>query len=220
MSLVRERLLSVMGEPVATSNVETYFAEAGPGQSTYTGRLFEQFGGGGDREGCANAFTADDLVAVESLSVQVPPEAAYMLLHGSLGGALEELLSQVPTNVDLGSTGAHTHLGEGSATDRAWALLKAQPGIGWVTAGKLMARKRPRLLPVYDDVVRCVLGEPRDVWLELDRALADSDVQKQAAMLRPAAPGGVSVLRVIDVAVWMRHHGFHARGECADFGPE
>lgn len=219
MILVRERLLTVLSEPVAASNVRAYFAEAGPGHSTYTGRLFEQFGGGGDREGCANAFTADDLIAVESLSVQVPPEAAYALLHGSVGEELGRLLSQVPTDVDLGSPEAHTHLGEGSAADRAWASLKALPGIGWVTGGKLLARKRPRLLPVYDNVVRCVLGEPKGIWLALDGVLADSEVQKQLAALRPVAPERVSALRVVDVAVWMRHHSPHARGECADFGP-
>lgn len=219
MSLVRDRLLSVMNEPAATSNVETYFAEPGLGQSAYTGRLFEQFAGGGDRDGSANVFTYDDLVAVESLSVQVPPEAAYTLMHGPLGGALEDLLRLVPTNVDLGTPEAHPHLGRESAADRAWALLKAQTGIGWVTAGKLLARKRPRLLPVYDDVVRCVLGAPKDVWLALDRALADANVQEQVTKLRPAAPIHVSALRVVDVAVWMRHHGPHARGECDDFGP-
>lgn len=219
MSLVHERLLSALCEPAAASNIQAYFTEAGPGHATYTGRLFEQFGGGGDREGCANAFNADDLVAVESLSVQVPPEAAYALLHSSVGEELGGLLSQVPTNVDLGSPEAHAHLGEGSAAYRAWTLLEAQPGIGWVTAGKLLARKRPRLLPVYDKVVRCVLGEPKGVWLALDGALADSEVQKQVATLRPGAPEGVSALRVVDVALWMRHHVAHARGECAEFGP-
>lgn len=219
MSLVRDRLLSVLREPVAASNIQSYFTEAGPGHSTYTGRLFEQFGGGGDREDSANVFTADDFVAVESLSVQVPPEAAYALLHGSLGEELGGLLSQIPTDVDLGSSEAHTHLVEGSAAYRVWTSLEAQPDIGWVTAGKLLARKRPRLIPVYDNVVRCVLGEPKSVWMALDGALADSEVQNQLATLRPVAPERVSALRVIDVALWMRHHTPHARGECAEFGP-
>lgn len=46
-----------------------------------------------------------------------------------------------------------------------------QPGIGWVTVGKLLARKRPRLLPVHDQVVRCVLGRPESFWLDLHTAL-------------------------------------------------
>jgi hypothetical protein len=220
VSLVRERLLAVLGEPNAVSAVRAYFAETGTADSSYTGRLFEQFGSGGDRKDSADALTADDLIAVESLSVRVPPEAAYALLHGSAGEELQSLLSKVPLDVDLGSPHAHTHVAKGSAADHAWTFLEGQPGIGWVTAGKLLARKRPRLLPVYDDVVRCVIGAPKDVWLALDDALADPEVQRLVAELRPVAPERVSALRVVDVAVWMRHHRPHASGECAEFGAE
>lgn len=220
VSLARERLLAVLGEPNASSAVRAYFAETGTAASSYAGRLFEQFGGGGDREDSADALTADDLIAVESLSVRVPPEAAYALLHGSVGDQLESLLSKIPLDVDLGSPGAHKRITKGSPADRAWTLLETQPGIGWVTAGKLLARKRPRLLPVYDDVVRCVLGAPKDVWLALDDALADPKLQRLVAELRPVAPERVSALRVVDVAVWMRHHKAHGRGECAEFGGE
>jgi hypothetical protein len=217
MSLVRDRLVSVLGERDAGPAVRAYFAEPGAGTSTYTGRLFEQFGGGGDREDSANSFTANDLIAVDSLSVRVPPEAAFAVLHGSVGDELKSLLTDIPVNVDLGSPEAHTHVIKGSPADRAWALLEAQPGIGWVTAGKLMARKRPRLLPVYDDVVRCVLGAPSDVWLSLDKGLADPDVGQLVAELRTSAPERVSALRVVDVAVWMRHHNAHSRDDCAEF---
>ncbi|MEV5508792.1 DUF6308 family protein [Streptomyces orinoci] len=41
-------------------------------------------------------------------------------------------------------------LAEGSPADQAWHLLCAQYGVDWVIAGKLLVRKRPRLLPVYD----------------------------------------------------------------------
>ncbi|MFF4147786.1 DUF6308 family protein [Streptomyces sp. NPDC001698] len=77
-------------------------------------------------------------------------------------------------------------------------------------AGKLLARKRPRLLPVYDRVVRCALGHPRpSFWLALHAALRVDDraLQRQLLTLRQAAgvPETVSALRVCDVAVWMRH---------------
>ncbi|MEU3241147.1 DUF6308 family protein, partial [Streptomyces anthocyanicus] len=62
-------------------------------------------------------------------------------------------------------------LAPGSPADAAWHLLQDQPGIGWVTAGKLLARKRPRLLPVYDQVVRCILRRPPSFWLDLQAAL-------------------------------------------------
>lgn len=217
MTLVRERLASVLSDPRTASNVRAYFGDGAPG-STYSGRLFERFGGGGDRDGHADRIAADDLVAVESLSVQVPPETAYALLHGPAGDEVETLLRQVPRDIDLGSPDAREHVADGSPADRAWRLLDEQPGVGWVTAGKLLARKRPKLLPVYDDVVRCVLGAPSGAWLALDTALADSETNQLVEQLRPAAPDHVSALRVVDVALWMRHHEAHRRGDCADFG--
>ncbi|MEV0154245.1 DUF6308 family protein [Micromonospora sp. NPDC050686] len=37
-------------------------------------------------------------------------------------------------------------------------------GIGRFTAGKLFARKRSRLVPVYDSVVVCTFGTGSSVW--------------------------------------------------------
>ena len=59
----------------------------------------------------------------------------------------------------------------GRDADQAWRLLKAQDDVGWVTAGKLLARKRPRLIPVWDNVVRCALGRPANAWIWLDDQL-------------------------------------------------
>lgn len=218
MTLVRERLLAVLGDSIAESDIRAYFADDGAVGSTYTGRLFERFGGGGDRDGYADRINADDLIAVESLSVQVPPDTAFALLHGPVGDEVATLLIEVPRDVELGSPDAHTHVADGSPADRAWRLLNDQPGIGWVTAAKLLARKRPKLLPVYDDVVRCVLGAPSGAWLALDTALADRAVSQLVEKLRPAAPDHVSALRVVDVGMWMRHHEAHRREDCADSG--
>jgi hypothetical protein len=106
---------------------------------------------------------------------------------------------------------------EGPA-DRLWRLLEKQDGAGWVTAGKLLARKRPSLIPVYDNVVRCAFGWPRNVWTALRDALrkqdssllATLDEVKQGAGL----PCQVTPLRVLDVAVWMRHQPFHRGHSC------
>jgi len=34
-------------------------------------------------------------------------------------------------------------------------------------AGKLLARKRPSLIPVYDEIVRCAFGWPENIWTAL-----------------------------------------------------
>ncbi|MFJ1709305.1 DUF6308 family protein [Kitasatospora sp. NPDC088346] len=89
---------------------------------------------------------------------------------------------------------------------------------GGVTAGKLLARKRPRLLPVYDRVVRCAVGRPASFWLSLRDALAADGraLHRHLLDLRTAAalPGTVSALRVCDIVVWMGHRADHRPTGC------
>ncbi|MGW8955599.1 DUF6308 family protein [Streptomyces sp. NPDC055709] len=152
--------------------------------------------------------TAADLIAVQTLSVTVPVPVALDLLEGRLGGHLSDLLRAMPVDVDMAEADA-AHLFPGSPADQAWHLLHDQLDVGWVIAGKLLARKRPRLLPVYDRVVRCALGRPRPFWLSLHTALREDGaaLHRQLLELRQAAglPETVSALRVCDVAVWMSH---------------
>ncbi|WP_063830700.1 DUF6308 family protein [Kitasatospora phosalacinea] len=180
-----------------------------PGTAPYTGARFEQLAGGGDRPGTADRFTADDLIAVQTLSVTVPAPVALDLLEGPLGERLHTLLRAVPADLDLVDADAG-HISVGSPAARAWELLDDAPGVGWVLAGKLLARKRPRLLPVYDRVVRCALGRPSGFWSALHAALrADGGaLAHRLAELHWAAelPPAVSALRVCDVAVWTSHH--------------
>jgi hypothetical protein len=90
--------------------------------------------------------------------------------------------------------------------------------VGWVIAGKILARKRPRLVPVWDNVVKCANGRPSNAWLWLgellaqDISLADrlEDLHHQAEL-----PDLVSRLRVLDVAIWMRHRRDHRPARCS-----
>jgi hypothetical protein len=84
------------------------------------------------------------------------------------------------------------------------AALEDAPDIGWVTAGKLLARKRPKLVPVYDGVVKCALGNPpkNHVWTwfqslfaERDRALPTGMDPKVRAV--PAMPAPLVVPRPV-----------------------
>jgi hypothetical protein len=51
----------------------------------FTGGRFDRLGGGGDRPEVGDIITSDDLIAVEMLSVRVPPKVALDLLEGDLG---------------------------------------------------------------------------------------------------------------------------------------
>lgn len=109
-------------------------------------------------------MTVEDLLAVTLLSVDVPGRVALQLLAGPLGGQVAALLAQVPTDVALHERGAGALLAPESPARQAWDLLVEPHGMGWVIAGKVLARKRPHLIPVYDNVVRCALGRPAGPW--------------------------------------------------------
>jgi hypothetical protein len=84
-----------------------------------------------------------------------------------------------------------------------------------------MARKRPRLIPVYDRVLSCLFGAPEHVWLRLHRRLSANDGELRAALadLRTGAeiPAAVSLLRVLDVVLWMGHRESHQPNSCPGF---
>ncbi|MFF4551388.1 DUF6308 family protein [Streptomyces sp. NPDC001435] len=179
-----------------------------PGAVAFAGSRFEHLAGGGDRPEVADRITAEDLVAVQTLSVTVPAPVALDALEGRLGVRLSDLLQAIPRDIDMADADVSV-LADGSPADQAWSLLCEQYGVNWVIAGKVLARKRPRLLPVYDRIVRCAVGRPPSFWLALHAALREDDavLHRQLLELRQAAglPKAVSGLRVCDVAVWMSH---------------
>lgn len=136
------------GSPRAERLLAAYFTERRKRdrQPAFTGAMFERPGGGGDRAEVANRFTAEDIVAVSMLSVNVPPRAALRIL-GADAPVLSRLLAAIPADVDMVDAD-DLHLAANSPADELWHHLVGYADVGWVTAGKLLARKRPRLLPV------------------------------------------------------------------------
>ena len=219
MSPPADTLLKILTEPRAANDLGRYFALSLAGSSPrFTGGRFERLAGGGDRPSVRNRVAAEDLLAVTMLSVHVPAAIALELLEGSLGEDVAAHLAQIPTDVDLGSDRAHDLVAPRAPAELMWELLKDCDGVGWVTAGKLLARKRPRLIPVYDHVVRCVYGRPRHFWLWLHGLLADEDIGLRASLqdlrMRAGVPEDISDLRILDVAVWMRHRADHVASRC------
>jgi len=170
------------------------------------GRVFDTLGGGGDRLESRDTFMPDDVVAVALLSVDIPPRAILTILDAK-SEELTDLLREIPAEVNLWEAERGV-VGPGSPADRLWSELEAIPGIGWVTAGKLLARKRPQLIPVFDRVIRACLMPTQSnrwwvsLWDAFDR---DRRIISRLADLKEAAelPAQVSLLRVLDVAVWM-----------------
>jgi hypothetical protein len=212
-----EELLRILRDHRSVPDLRFYFNIDSPDDPLeYTGARFDTFDGGGSRDGVSDTITPSDLLAVACLDVTVPTSVGLDLVEGPLGRALGKHLQEIPTNVALGEAGASTYVKDYSHASEAWWLLREEAGVGWVIAGKVLARKRPQLVPVWDNVVKCAFGRPRDAWVWLDGRLQDRRLRDELDQLHKAAqlPELVSRLRVLDVVMWMRHRRGHLRAAC------
>lgn len=189
----------------AVALLRRYYGSTYLDAGCYTGAYFDSWAPQ-NRIADSNRFTADDLVAITFLSVEVDARAARELLV-TRAARLAELLDAVGPDRDLvGETHALT-------PDAPLRLLETElksiKDIGTTKATKLMARKRPRLVPIYDTVVTRVLNTVkvhRDPVREALRADGGA-LHTRLLRIRSAAalPDEISAVRVLDVITWM--HG-------------
>jgi hypothetical protein len=187
----------------AVKQVQKYFKPGG----RFSGRQFEFIGGRGDAPEVAHRFTAEDLVAVSLLSVNIPGNVAIEILT-TRAEEFSELLSQIPLVETLWGADESVVDDHDSVAADLWRQLERIHGVGWVTANKLLARKRPHLLPVYDRVVKAKL-QPRSkkFWIPLRNTLLRDDgaIIHRLEEIKDQADLDVdpSLLRILDVVVWM-----------------
>lgn len=217
-----EELLRILRDDRSVPELRTYFNIDTPDAAPrYTGARFDTLGCGGGRDEVRDVITPYDLLAVACLDVTVPTPVALELVEGPLGREIGACLRGIPTGVALGEAGARECVEPGSFAVEAWELLKASDNVGWVIAGKVLARKRPRLIPVWDTVVKCAFGRPKGAWLWLDGCLRDGRLGTELDRLHQAADLSELVfpLRVLDVVLWMRHRDEHHRARCPGLNP-
>ena len=196
--------LSTADDAAALELLRAYYGPALGERGYYTGSAFDSWDSLGTREQDADRFTADDLVAVTFLSVAVAPHAADQLLV-SRAQEFHELLVALGPDRDLVEVAEP--LGEDWAGWRLDAALRSLPKVGPTISSKLLARKRPRLRPIYDSVVVAVTGTERRHWEPVREALRADGAALHRRLLRLRAAAGlqpqVSALRVFDVITWM-----------------
>ncbi|MCC9176668.1 DUF6308 family protein [Arthrobacter sp. zg-Y750] len=201
----------------AAKLLSRYYTEKVITGSIRTGARFDSWAGGGDAPAVANAVTSDDLLALAFLGVEVKGPAVVGLLD-THAAEITRLLEQIPTDVDMADVKPQDYerfYGEGSAAWELWKVIRGSKGARWkmgsTKTSKLLARKRPLLIPVWDSVVKKetqLKGSltqwsdwhdllTRDGGLVADRLDA---IQQQANLPHP-----VSRLRAMDVVLWM--HG-------------
>ncbi|ALO67937.1 hypothetical protein AS189_17410 [Arthrobacter alpinus] len=197
----------------AAALVNEYYTKTYKRGEVQTGARFESWMGGGDASEVVNTITADDLIAVTFLSVDVPAPAAIGILE-THKDKISELLEQIPSDLDLAKVSAEdfaSTLGTDSAAVQLWRLLRQSDaewwGIGQTRASKIMARKRPRLIPIYDSVVGPLMGlkNSNKQWSTWHELLTDGsglperlkEIQEKSAVAPDA-----SALRIMDVVLW------------------
>lgn len=170
-----------------------------------SGARWDTWDSTGTRGRDADTFTADDLVAVTMLSVDVSPDGAQILLRERVD-EFGELLVAVGPDRDLADEA--DELTPESPVCRLEAALWTVPSIGRTVASKLIARKRPRLFPIYDRVIGEVL-DTKQAHLEPVRTALRADdgaLQRRLVSLRERAglDEAVPALRILTVLAWMQ----------------
>jgi hypothetical protein len=186
------RICASLAAPGLDRAVAAYFYEPG-----FAGMTFSDLGRNPSAE-----ITADDLLAVALLDITWRPQV-IRTLFGSHRQQLSQLLAAIPQATDLwdASDDALRHV------DVLWDALTAIDGIGTASATKLLARKRPRLCPISDSVVIKAVDVPGRTCDVLRCLLQGPAARAEVEALRPAVAAQASLLRILDVALWVSHSG-------------
>lgn len=200
----------IIEDPRHAELVVAYYTPSKP----FAGSTFETLGGAEPL-----VINAHDLLAVTLLDVRLPPPTVPVLL-GSENTTASRMLRGIRPDVNLWDDNAEESMAQASVM-WTWLRGKQFSGIDAVIAGKILARKRPRLVPVIDSTVKRALHAPRGrYWASLRAALREGDRWKRVEhALRGQVPDVVPTLRLLDAAIWMRYsESENARNERVHVG--
>jgi Family of unknown function (DUF6308) len=160
-------------------------------------------------------ITPGDLVAVTFLSMEIrrrtssgitPCQAQQIEASRS---RITSLLTQIPTTRELHTLSEVDYdrwMGAGSPADLLWHHLRNDVGLRSVATHKLLARKRPHLLPIRDSATNRALTKHtpwwRPWWLAL--STSPSTIERLRTLREKAGSPELSLLRVADIVIWMR----------------
>lgn len=194
--------------PDVRSALQKYFNTDSEG---YTGSQFENLLVGSD----PFSITAQDLIAITTLSVDVPARAALWILNDGQK-EISETLRQIPIDIDIWDEEAKNIFSDDGQLMNLWRMLgtanwpipKTGGGLGGVTKrSKILAAKRPRLIPVLDRVVKGTLPKTENIWISIQNVLMIEEYRTklQQALQNEHIPESVSLLRKIDVVIWVNN---------------
>lgn len=189
------------------SRVSSYFNPEGP----YAATSFEE----GDNP--SHSLSADDYLAVGFLDVPIAASAYRRIQHSR--DEITVLLRKIDPDLNLWQM-EHEDPTYRAASE-LWSLLDAIPTMGPTRVSKLLARKRPKLIPIWDSRVHDFFGNSYWTWTPLSIALRESSRRERLQRLRTAsgAPATTSLLRVLDVAIWSsKREGLSEKSDSLQLG--
>ncbi|AXH96616.1 hypothetical protein DV701_11225 [Ornithinimicrobium avium] len=202
--------LTEAGEADAVAVLTAYFSPLSGKDTGFTGGVWDTFDPSGTRAASGNTFTSDDLLACSFLSAPIHPRSAIELVD-SQRRRFEVLLEQVGPDLDF-VTLASTDVEPFTSVRTLYRALIALPFVGETRATKLLARKRPRLVPIVDSVIKqAVFGGANSQWRPLHAALTAQESLLWNRLLHLRQASGLSEcvtpLRIFDVLAWMDGSG-------------
>ncbi len=202
---VREWLLNPINRSRIEDHLDWYLRR-------YDGRLFEYFRNRSD----ARRFTPWDILAVESLSVVVPINAAKWLIEPDI--YRDGLIDDAQKMLDGGTgelwscdeallVGNKKRLEESGSLFQLYECLRAHK-IGPVTTSKLLASKFPVVVPIKDSRIVALLDlQPNENWwLSVRKLFTEGSVSLRDYLDQLVVPDGcgdLTTLRRLDIILWM-----------------
>jgi len=213
-----------IGRKNSLDSLRTYFGTTTWTAQPYTGAYFDTFASCQNDLATAYKITAEDLVSVSFLSVHVPPMAARGILQNR-ADEISALLKNIDPQLQIQSVTEATHdsvFGPGSPAQKLWSILRGKKDGGWdvgpTITSKIMARKRPHLIPIWDSVLKSVTGQPDDrnqwnIWRQ-EMARSGDLLEFLEGVRQEAGVPEIPLLRVLDVILWMSGQGkLHSEAE-------
>ncbi|MBB3750387.1 hypothetical protein FHT44_002848 [Mycolicibacterium sp. BK634] len=186
--------------------LESYYGLRPNGMPRYTGAHFEIVTALNEDP---NTLAPADFVAVSLLSVNVSKEAVIRLLADDTAADITRLLRAIPADVAIVDAPSDL-LATASPAGQLWEHLRfGRDGVGPTTTSKLLAAKRPQLLPIWDSFVEQATGlGTEDYWRKFQSVLIADDrrIWNWLTELKSeisTVPKVVSPLRILDVVLWM-----------------
>jgi hypothetical protein len=156
-----------------------------------------------------NVIDAEDLYLPALLSAPIRRTAGHTILLER--DRIEVLLTAVDPHLEL--WGDASEVEESLlAAEELIRLLQGIKHIGPTRASKLVAGKRPRLIPIWDLQVSAAIGAGGMTWMDYWTVWRGSLTQECVGQLdliaSEAGSPGLSPLRVLDIVIWMSEWGW------------